>query len=538
VADHSGVSRRRTVLIERPSTIALVLARPFIRNWSSRNPFIQRSAVSSLNRTKSIDLLMQDSGAVGEGSLKRTLGAWSLVGLGIGAIIGAGLFVRTAAAIADRAGPSVTLAFIVAGIGCAFAGLCYAEFASMIPVAGSAYTYAYTTMGEFVAWIIGWDLVLEYAVGAATVSIAWSEYLNNLLRIMGMSPIPYQWSHSPFETMAGTGVQGIMNIPAVVVLFLLTLLLIRGTQESAFVNGLIVITKVAIVVLVIALGWGFINPANHTPYIPEATTYTSPQGVVHNFGGIMGILGAAGVVFFAFIGFDAVSTAAQEAKNPSRDMPIGILGSLVICTVLYVLFAHVLSGVATVEDFRSIGREASVAFAIQKYMTGFGWLANFVTVAILAGFSSVILVMLLGQSRVFYSMSRDGLVPKIFSITHPTYKTPYKANILFFILTALFAGFLPGDIVGEMTSIGTLFAFIIVCAGVWILRVRRPDLPRAFRVPLVPVVSVLGMLVCGSMIYGLGWTNWLRLIAWLAVGLVFYFGYGMKHSKLNAPQSS
>ncbi len=476
---------------------------------------------------------MQDSGADSENGLKRTLGAWSLVGLGIGAIIGAGLFVRTAAAIADRAGPSVTLAFIVAGIGCAFAGLCYAEFASMIPIAGSAYTYSYTTMGELVAWIIGWDLVLEYAVGAATVAIAWSEYLNNFLKIIGVSPIPYQWSHSPFETMAGGGVTGIMNIPAVVVLFALSMLLIRGTQESAFVNSLIVITKVAIVIVVIAIGWGFINPANHTPYIPEATTYTAPTGIVHKYGGIMGILGAAGVVFFAFIGFDAVSTAAQEAKNPSRDMPIGILGSLVVCTILYVLFAHVLSGVATVEDFRSTGREASVAFAIEKYMTGYGWLANFVTVAILAGFSSVILVMLLGQSRVFYSMSKDGLVPPIFSATHPKYKTPYKSNILFFFVTAAFAGFVPGDVVGEMTSIGTLFAFMLVCAGVWILRVKRPDLPRAFRVPLVPVVSVLGIVVCGAMIYGLGWTNWLRLGAWLALGLVFYFAYGQKHSLLN-----
>jgi basic amino acid/polyamine antiporter, APA family len=246
----------------------------------------------------------------------------------------------------------------------------------------------------------------------------------------------------------------------------------------------------------------------------------------------MGILGAAGVVFFAFIGFDAVSTAAQEAKNPKRDMPIGILGSLVICTVLYVLFAHVLSGVASVEDFRTQGKEASVTFAITQYMTGYGWLAKFVTVAILAGFSSVILVMLLGQSRVFYSMSRDGLVPKIFSETHPVYKTPWKSNMLFFLLTAAFAAFIPGDVVGEMTSIGTLFAFMLVCAGVWIMRVRRPDLVRGFTVPALPVVAVLGIVVCGAMIYGLGWTNWLRLLGWLAIGLVLYFGYGKHHSKL------
>ncbi|HEV8630030.1 MAG TPA: amino acid permease, partial [Thermoanaerobaculia bacterium] len=262
------------------------------------------------------------------------------------------------------------------------------------------------------------------------------------------------------------------------------------------------------------------------------TIYTTPQGIVHHYGGIMGILGAAGVVFFAFIGFDAVSTAAQEAKNPKRDMPIGILGSLAICTVLYVLFSYVLSGVATVEDFRTAGREASVAFAITKYMPGYAWLSNSVTIAILAGFSSVILVMLLGQSRVFYSMSRDGLVPKVFSDVHPRFKTPFKSNWLFFVFTSLFAAFVPEDIVGEMTSIGTLFAFILVCAGVWIMRRRRPDVPRGFTVPALPLVAILGIIVCGSMIYGLGWTNWLRLGVWLLIGLVIYFTYSVRHSKL------
>src|SRR5688572_23330891 len=477
-----------------------------------------------------MERLVAEAAATGERTLRRTLGPGALVALGIGAIIGAGLFVRTAAAIADRAGPSVVLAFIVAGVGCAFAGLCYAEFASMIPVAGRAYTYSYATMGELLAWIIGWDLVLEYAVGAATVAIAWSEYFNRVLGWFGMR-IPYAWTHSPFEAVGGE--QGIMNLPAVFILFLLSMLLIRGTKESAFLNGLIVILKVAIVLMVIALGWGFINPANHTPFIPEATTYVSPAGVPHNYGGIMGILGAAGVVFFAYIGFDAVSTAAQEAKNPRRDMPIGILGSLVVCTVLYVLFSYVLSGVATVEDFRSTGREASVAFAISKYMTGYEWLSRAVTVAILAGFSSVILVMLLGQSRVFYSMSKDGLVPKIFSDVHPVYRTPYKSNMLFFVFTAVFGAFVPGDIVGEMTSIGTLFAFMLVCAGVWIMRHKRPDLERGFTVPMLPVVAVLGIVVCGAMIYGLGWTNWLRLLGWLAVGLVIYAVYGRKHSRLS-----
>ncbi len=484
----------------------------------------------SLFRTKSIDRLMAEHDG-GEIQLKRTLGPLALVALGIGAIIGAGLFVRTAAAIAERSGPSVTLAFMVAGLGCALAGLCYAEFASMIPIAGSAYTYSYATMGELVAWIIGWDLCLEYAVGAATVAIAWSEYFNKVLEYVGLQ-VPYQWSHSPFEVAAATGVHGMVNIPALVILLVMSLLLARGIAESAFVNTIIVITKVAIVVMVIILGWNFINPANHTPYIPAATTFTTAEGVTHAYGGIMGILGAAGVVFFAFIGFDAVSTAAQEAKDPKRDMPIGILGSLVVCTLLYVLFAHVLSGLAPVEFFRTAGKEASVSQAIHDFMPGYQWLGQFVTVAILAGFTSVILVMLLGQSRVFFSMSKDGLVPKVFSELHPVYRTPYKANMLFFVLTGLFGGFVPGDIVGEMTSIGTLFAFILVCAGVWIMRVRRPDLKRGFTVPALPFVAVAGIVVCGAMIYGLGWTNWLRLIAWLALGLVLYFAYGKSHSRL------
>src|SRR5437660_2884586 len=488
--------------------------------------------MANLFTRKPLARLMAEAQEVGEHSLKRSLGPINLIALGIGGIIGAGLFVRTAAAIAERAGPSVVLAFVVAGIGCAFAGLCYAEFASMIPVAGSAYTYSYATMWEFVAWIIGWDLILEYAVAAATVSTAWSEYANRVLDWFGLR-FPYQWTHSPFEHDPA-GVHGIMNIPAVFILLILTALLIRGTKESAFVNGLIVILKVSIVLLFIGIGWEFINPANHTPMIPAATTYVTPQGITHNYGGILGILGAAGVVFFAYIGFDAVSTAAQEAKNPKRDMPIGILGSLVICTVLYVLFSYVLSGVATVEDFRTVGKEASVAFAITKYMHGYEWLSKSVTVAILAGFSSVILVMLLGQSRVFYSMSKDGLVPRIFSDVHPRFRTPYRSNMLFFVFTGLFAAFLPEDIVGEMTSIGTLFAFILVCIGVWILRRRRPDLPRAFRVPAVPFVSTAGVIVCGAMIFGLGWTNWMRLFVWLAIGLVIYFTYSRHHSHVQA----
>jgi APA family basic amino acid/polyamine antiporter len=484
----------------------------------------------SLFVKKPIESLLTEASDTSKG-LKRTLSAGALVALGIGAIIGAGLFVRTAAAAAHNAGPSVTIGFIVAAIGCALAGLCYAEFASMIPIAGSAYTYSYATMGEFVAWIIGWDLILEYGVGAATVGIAWSEYFNKFLELIRLDPIPFQWCHSPFETSAA-GVSGIMNIPALFIVLLLSLVLIRGTKGSALVNSIIVITKVAIVILIIIFGWQYINPANHTPYIPERQIYTDPQGLEHNFGGIMGILGAAGVVFFAFIGFDAVSTAAQEARNPKKDMPIGILGSLVICTILYILFSHVLTGVASIDDFRNQGREASVTYAIKTYMTNYRWLGDFVTVAILAGFSSVILVMLLGQSRVFYSMSKDGLVPKVFSDLHPKFRTPYKSNLIFFVLVGIFAGFVPGDIVGEMTSIGTLFAFMLVCAGVMILRKTNPDLPRQFKTPLVPLVPILGILVCGAMIFGLGWANWARLGIWLIIGFIIYFLYSRKNSKL------
>jgi APA family basic amino acid/polyamine antiporter len=489
--------------------------------------------MSNLWKRKSLAQLLQQGSDEGH-ALKKSLGPFNLIALGIGAIIGAGLFVRTAAAAADHAGPSVTLAFVLAGIGCAFAGLCYAEFASMIPIAGSAYTYSYATLGELVAWIIGWDLVLEYGIGAAMVGIAWSEYLNKLLDFLpGHHVIPYQWSHSPFESMgAAGGAHGILNLPAVFIIVMLSLLLIRGTKESAFVNGLIVVTKVIIVILFNACGWAFIDPANHTPYIPPSSVVTDSSGIAHHYGGFVGILGAAGVVFFAFIGFDAVSTAAQETINPKRDMPIGILGSLVVCTVLYILFAHVLTGVASVEDFRSSGREASVTYAITKHMPGYGWLAKGVTVAILFGFTSVILVMLLGQSRVFYSMSRDGLVPSIFSDVHPRFRTPWKSNVAFAGFVGLVAAVVPGDVVGDMSSIGTLFAFVLVCIGVWVLRVRDPNAPRQFKVPAVPVVATLGVLFNTLMIFGLGWANWLRLGVWLVIGLVVYFAYGRHHSKL------
>ncbi|MEY3376399.1 MAG: hypothetical protein RL463_709 [Bacteroidota bacterium] len=495
----------------------------------------------SLFRRKSLtDMLSQ--AADSEKGLKRTLGAGNLIALGIGAIIGAGLFVRTAAAAGQAAGPAVTLSFIVAAIGCAFAGLCYAEFASMIPIAGSAYAYSYVTMGELIAWIIGWALIMEYALGAATVSIAWSEYLNKLLG----GAIPYEWCHSPFESYtdsAGVLHQGMINAPALIILLLLTLLLIKGTQESAMVNAVIVFIKVAVVLIFIAIGWQFINSANYEPYmIPatEAPVVDQAGKVIADYSGWNkhgwgGVLGGAAIVFFAFIGFDAVSTAAQEAKNPKRDMPIGILGSLVVCTILYILFGHVLTGVANWKEFvdPEKGREASVAYTISTYMQGYGWLATAVTVAILAGFSSVILVMLMGQSRIFYTMSNDGLIPKAFGDLHPKFKTPYKSNMILFVFVGAFAAFVPGHVAGDLTSFGTLFAFVLVSIGVWILRVKAPNMERPFKAPIAPVVSTLGAIICTLMIVGLDQQTLKVAFGWMAIGLVVYFLYSKKNSKLN-----
>lgn len=495
----------------------------------------------SLFRKKSLEHLLAQA-ADSEKGLKRTLTAWSLIALGIGAIIGAGLFVRTAAAAGGHAGPAVTVSFIIAAVGCAFAGLCYAEFASMIPIAGSAYTYAYTTMGELIAWIIGWALILEYALGAATVSIAWSEYFNKLLG----GKLPYEWTHSPFQSAidATTGVlhHGIMNAPALLILLVLSLLLIRGTQQSAWVNGVIVFIKVTIVLVFIAIGWQFMDSGNHTPYfipadqapvhLSDGSTYTYTDTFRHGWGGV---LRGAAIVFFAFIGFDAVSTAAQEAKNPKRDMPIGILGSLAICTVLYILFSYVLTGVAPFTEFMVSGREASVANAIDLHMPGYHWLATAVTIAILAGFSSVILVMLLGQSRVFYSMSNDGLLPGAFAQLHSKFRTPFKSNWILFLFVGGLATLLPGDITGDLTSIGTLFAFVVVCIGVWIMRVKQPNVPRPFRTPLVPIVSTLGILICAAMIISLDITTKLTALAWMVIGLIIYFAYSRSRSKHKGP---
>jgi APA family basic amino acid/polyamine antiporter len=476
----------------------------------------------TLTRTKSIESLLAQAE---HSTLKRTLTATSLIALGIGALIGAGIFVRTAAAAAEGAGPSVVLSFIIAASGCALAGLCYAEFAAMLPIAGSAYTYAYATMGEFVAWIIGWALVLEYALGAATLSIAWSEYLNNLLG----GRIPYQWCHSPMETQLQTGVHGIINLPALFILALLSLVLIKGTQESANLNSVIVGIKVGIVLLIIALGWHFINPANYTPFMIPATIAGHEGFFAHGWGGV---LKGAGIVFFAFIGFDAVSTAAQEAKNPARDMPIGMLGSLALCTLLYVTFGHVLTGICNWKEFAIAGKEASVAYAIQHYMPGYGWLSTLVTVAILAGFSSVMLVMLLGQSRVFFSMSTDGLLPKLFSDVHPKFRTPWKSNVVLFFFVGAFGGFIPGSLAGDLTSIGTLFAFTLVCVGVMILRKKDPSRARPFRTPLVPIVPILGMLICAAMIISLDTQTQLTAFGWMLIGLVVYFTYSQSHSNL------
>jgi len=463
-----------------------------------------------------------------EKGLKKTLGAGSLVALGIGAIIGAGLFSITGGAAANQAGPAITISFVVAALGCAFAGLCYAEFASMIPVAGSAYTYSYATMGEFVAWIIGWDLVLEYAVGAATVSISWSRYLGKFLEGFGV--------HLPHSMMAGPWDGGMINLPAVFIVVLMSLLLIKGTQESATVNAVIVALKVAVVLIFIFLGWSYINNDNYDPYIPDNT------GKFGEFG-FSGIIRAAAIVFFAYIGFDAVSTAAQEAKNPKKDMPWGILGSLAICTVLYILFAHVMTGVTSYKSFAGQDGIAPVAVAIEHmgkevspgvWHADYPWLNRAIIVAILAGYASVILVMLMGQSRVFFSMSKDGLLPKVFSEVHPKFRTPSKNNLLFLVFVSLFAAFVPARVVGEMTSIGTLFAFILVCIGVMVLRKNEPNAPRAFKTPLVPYVPILGIFTCLFMMVFLPLDTWIRLIVWMLIGLDIYLLYGMKHSVLAA----
>ncbi len=492
---------------------------------------------------KSIQQLLADSG---NSRLKRSLGPWSLVSMGVGAIIGAGIFVRTAHASGAHAGPGVVFSYIIAGLGCVFAGLCYTEFASMIPLSGSAYTYSYATMGELIAWIIGWDLILEYAFAVGMIAIAWSQYLNELTETLFHFKIPFEWCHSPF-LVSETGTHGIINLPAIFLLFMLTLLLIRGTSVSALVNTVIVIVKLCIVLLFICLGWQYLNPANHLHFfIPPETPDVklniidplTNQNVIHRYTdfwnhGWMGVLSGAGVVFFAYIGFDAVSTLAQEAHNPKKDMPKGILFSLAICTVLYILFSYVLTGLAPFTDFMKSGGEAAVVYAIKNYMPKeTHWLATFITIAILMGFASVILVLLISQTRIFYTMSKDGLVSPIFSVLHSKYHTPYKSQWIFFVFVSLLAGFIPEGVIGNMTSIGTLFAFILVSVGILILRKKQPNLHRPFKTPFVPLVPLLSILLSSLMIIGLGIDNWIRLFVWLMIGLCIYFFYGYKHSKL------
>jgi len=458
-------------------------------------------------------------------SLRRSLGPWSLIALGIGCIIGAGLFSLTGIAAAENAGPAVVLSFVVAAIGCGFAGMCYSELASMLPVAGSAYTYAYATMGELVAWIIGWDLVLEYAVGAATVSVSWSRYVVSLLHDWGIN-LPARLSVSPFDTVKladGAQVAGLINLPAVLIILAVSFLLMRGIRESSRVNAVIVVVKVAVVIAVIAAGLGYIKAQNYQPFIP-------PNSGTFGEYGWSGIMRGAGVIFFAYIGFDAVSTAAQEAKNPQRDMAIGILGSLAICTLLYVAFAFVLTGVVNFHDMRNDA--APVATEIDR--TPFPWLQVAVKLGIIGGFTSVLLVLLLGQSRVFYSMAHDRLVPKLFADIHPSWRTPWRSNLVFMVFTGALGGFVPIAKLGHMTSIGTLLAFVIVCAGVLILRRTNPEQERGYRTPWVPVVPVLGILTCLAMMVSLDIDTWIRLVVWLVIGLAVYFGYGRHHSRVAA----
>ena len=467
---------------------------------------------------KPLARLLAESEGAGErdGGLRRTLSATSLVALGIGAIIGAGIFTLTGVAASTHAGPALVYSFLLAATGCAFAGFCYSEFSTMIPIAGSAYTYAYATMGELLAWIIGWALILEYAVGAATVAVSWSATIASILIDFNIV-IPPSLLASPFDQTPGS-----VNLLAVVIVVVISGILIVGVQESARFNAVIVFIKVTVVVLFIVVGYFYIHPANYHPFVPPNTT-----GKFGEFGW-SGVLAAAGQIFFAYIGFDAVSTAAQEAKNPRRDMPIGIIGSLAICTVLYILYSMVLTGVV---NYKDLNVAAPLAVAV-NHMNGVPWLGELMKFGSLLGLTSVILVMLLGQSRVFYSMSRDGLLPKLFSDVHPRFHTPWRSNLLLMCFVSLGAAFTPIAQLGNLTSIGTLFAFVLVCLGVIIMRRTDPDLPRPFRTPWVPVLPMLGVLVNFLLMLGLGALTWSAFLIWMAVGLVVYFSFSRFHSRL------
>ncbi|MHB1311748.1 MAG: amino acid permease [Gemmatimonadaceae bacterium] len=482
---------------------------------------------------KPMDILMREASVEDEHSLKRSLSALNLTALGIGAIIGAGIFVLTGTAAAIHAGPAIVISFIFAGIGCAFAGLCYAEFASMIPIAGSAYTYGYATLGEFFAWIIGWDLILEYLFAASTVAVGWAGYFSRIMKDIGF-PIPEALSNAPYRvegthTLIRTG--AIVNLPAVLLVLALTTLLVIGIKESAGFNNVIVAVKLAIVLLVIGFGFMFVKQANWHPFIPPVEVVDAATGTTRF--GWPGIFAGAGVIFFAYIGFDAVSTAAQEAKNPQKDLPIGILASLAICTVLYILMALVMTGLA---PFRTLNVADPVYVALDAAGPGLAWLKYLTTVGAIAGLASVVLVMLMGQPRIFYAMSRDGLLPPMFSSVHPKFKTPYVSTIITGLVAACVAGAFPIGLLGELVSIGTLLAFVIVCAGILVLRYAQPDLVRPFRTPFVPFVPLGGVLMCGWLMWNLPRDTWLRLIIWMGLGLIIYFFYGRHHSKLQQAQ--
>ena len=507
--------------------------------------------MSMLLRTKPLEAIMGESVETGEHTLKRTLGAGSLIALGIGAIIGTGIFVLTGPAAARYAGPAVVYSFIVAAIGCVFAGLCYAEFAAMIPVAGSAYTYGYATLGEIFAWIIGWDLVLEYAFGAATVCSGWSGYVLSLGQDFGLR-LPPELAGTPgsvfvlyngnweflgrvAKKLAVLGIDpatlpqrhGDFNLVAFLGILLVTTILVIGIRESANFNSVIVAIKLVVLVIFLAIGGATLL---HHPELPRVNWHPFLPPNTGSFGsfGWSGVLRGAGVIFFAYIGFDAVSTAAQEAKTPKRDMPIGILGSLVLCTVLYILVALVLTGLV---NYHYLNVPDSLAVGIDA--TGVKWGSLLVKFGALGGLTSTMIVMLLGQSRVFFAMSKDGLLPKTFSNIHPRFRTPWISSITVGLVVAVFASTIPLDKLGEMTSIGTLLAFIIVCAGVLVLRFRRPELARPFRAPFSPLTPILGILISLAMMLGLPGETWLRLVIWLVVGMGIYFGYSIRHSKLN-----
>jgi APA family basic amino acid/polyamine antiporter len=485
----------------------------------------------SIFATKSIEQLKAEAADTGGHSLKRVLGPINLVTLGIGAIIGTGIFVLTGEAAAQHAGPAIVLSMLLAGFASALAGLCYAEFASTVPIAGSAYTYGYATLGEFVAWIIGWDLILEYALGAATVAVGWSGHLTSFLHDFVGVNFPAQFAAAPGTIVqtAGGPVTAVFNLPAVIITILVTILIVVGVKESANVNTAIVIVKIGVVLVVILGGAAYVNTANWHPFIPENTG---------NFGeyGWSGILRGAGVIFFAYIGFDAVSVAAQEAKNPQKDMPVGILGSLVVCTVLYVLVSLVMVGLVPYQAMKGSPAPMVVAIRAAEAASGGSSLLHAMTMLVelgaIAGLSSVMVVMMMAQPRIFYSMAKDGLLPPFAKKIHPKFRTPHITSIITGVVVAAASGFTPIGILGEMVSIGTLMAFVIVSVGIIFLRYQRPELDRPFKVPMVPFVPALSALVSLGLMAGLPGATWLRLIIWMAIGIVLYFAYGVTHSEV------